>query len=74
MYSRDFCGTQSRFVLLSHALSHIFQRTPRERDYQNQPLTPCRIPFLSPTLTSNQVVGGSNPSGRANFSMSIPIT
>ena len=34
----------------------------------------AEFPFLSPTLTSNQVVGGSNPSGRANQSRSIPVT
>jgi len=62
---RDFCVTQWCFVVLSGEFATDIPRAWLLRiNYLRLSKSPA---FLS-LRASNQVVGGSNPSGRANFS------
>jgi hypothetical protein len=59
-----FCVIRSCFVVLSRALGSICNGHPASEVVKNQSVAVIKIPNLTVRQASNQVVGGSNPSGR----------
>ena len=64
---RDFCVSQSCFVMLRRALGSICNGHPASEVVKNQRLTIDKNPISRVRRASNQVVGGSNPSGRTKI-------